>query len=614
MNYVKKWLLCAVVLLLIAGFVGAGNVFAETVIYGPEVFTRITGSPTKTMHQFNVPDTSGSFELIVRNGESDWGRISSAVIMLNGTQVLGPNAFNQGVGTIVVPVQLQPTNELSVELRSAPGNSLQVSIVSSEDLNQQGEINGIGIKADGSPVANAQVTVQFPATGESFQTTTSGAGVFQFTNVPKAGNFVTTVESLDGYTGSSSSFVTDESHIANVTVVLSAPGSGSIVGTVYLANGMPAPNAVVSVNFMETDYGATVVTSANGIYQISGVPTDGSLVLTAFDPVTATYGSLISYLTPSFSQRTLNLWISAPQNINPQFVNGDFANGTLDGWTTEGDVQIIPKSSAFPAAVSAMTAELSQTPLVSTIATMEAVCSPSPFSALVTTAGDNNAVGQLSQTFKVAPWQDTLTGRIRFVSDEWPEWYGTQFNDSYVVTLITPGGAKVLAKGNLNSSSWGGGVSGFNGAVAEISVSADVSAFIGKTVTLSIKVSDVGDKIVDSGVVVSDFKIVDKNARNYHSSGSWTSDTTISGQFGQVVWITVKNVNVLGTGISISNDKGQSKESHLLPYIPVTFQFSTFDAEPINWQFDVSAKADAFVVTYTIESTWIPGMPSNPCP
>ncbi|MDO3377154.1 carboxypeptidase-like regulatory domain-containing protein [Geoalkalibacter halelectricus] len=614
MNHIKQWLLCAAALLAIAGFIGVGNVFAETVIYGPEVFTRMAGSPSKTKHEFIAPDTSGSFELIVRNGEGDWGRISSAVITLNGTQVLGPNAFNQGAGTIVVPVQLQPTNDLSVELRSAPGNSIQVSIVSSEDLKKMGEINGIGIKADGSPVANAQVTVQFPATGESFQTTTSDAGVFKFTNVPKAGNFITTIDSIDGYTGSSSSFVTDESHVANVTVIVSVPGSGNIFGTVYLSNGMPAPNAVVSVNFMETDYVATVVTSTNGTYQISGVPPDGSLVLTAFDPVSAAHGSLISYLTPSHSQRTFNLFISAPQNINPYFINGDFANGTLDGWTTEGDVQIIPKSSAFPSGVSAMTANPYQTSLVSAFATAGEECAPAPFSALVTTAGDDNAVGQLSQTFKVGPGQDTLTGRIRFVSDEWPQWYGTQFNDSYVVTLITPGGTKVLAKGNLNSSVWGEGIYGFNGAVEEISVSADVSAFVGKTVTLSIKVSDVGDKIIDSGVVVSDFKIVDKNARNYHSSGSWTSDTKVSGQFGQVVWITVNNVNWLGTGISISSNKGQYKESHLLPYLPVTFQFSTFSAEPISWQFDVSAKADAFVVTYTIESTWIPGMPPNPCP
>lgn len=127
--------------------------------------------------------------------------------------------------------------------------------------------------------------------------------------------------------------------------------------------------------------------------------------------------------------------------------------------------------------------------------------------------------------------------------------------------------------------------------------------------------SDVGDKIIDSGVVVSDFKIVDMVSRNYHSSGSWNSDSTITGSFGQVVWITVENVNVLGTGIEIEANRGgvRYKQSHLLPYVPITFNFSDFGEEPMGWTFNITPKADAFIVNYTIESTWVPGMPNNPC-
>jgi hypothetical protein len=231
----------------------------------------------------------------------------------------------------------------------------------------------------------------------------------------------------------------------------------------------------------------------------------------------------------------------------------------------------------------------------------------------VTTADDFNAVGMASQAFVVGVGQDTLVGRIRFVSNEWPEFFGTEFNDSFVVYLATPGGTRVLAKGNVNSSIWEAGVAGFNGVTAEINISVDVSAFQGKAVSLSVVVSDVGDTIIDSGVVVSNFQIIDKNGRNFYAAGSWNGNTTLSASLGQVVWITVKNINVLGTTISISPSRGQAQKLILLPQQTHTFVFSNLTSEPFIWIFNISTESDAFIVAYRIESTWIPGMPPNPC-
>ena len=240
-------------------------------------------------------------------------------------------------------------------------------------------------------------------------------------------------------------------------------------------------------------------------------------------------------------------------------------------------------------------------------------CTSSPYSAIVTTSGDYNALGKLSQTFLVGTGQDTLVGRIRFVSNEWPTWYGSEYNDSFVVYLNTPGGSKVLAKGNLNSSTWEAGVAGFNGATSEIDIAIDVSAFEGQAITLAVEVSDVGDMIIGSGVVVSNFKIIDKNNRNFYAAGTWNGNTTVNVSLGQAVWITVKNVNVLGTTISISHNFGQIQQLILLPLQQHTFCFSIFSSEPVGWTFDISTVSDAFIVTYIIESTWIPGMPPNPC-
>jgi hypothetical protein len=211
---------------------------------------------------------------------------------------------------------------------------------------------------------------------------------------------------------------------------------------------------------------------------------------------------------------------------------------------------------------------------------------------------------------------DTLVGRIRFLSNEYPEWYGSTYNDSYVVYLTSSSGTKTLAKGNLNSSSWGTGVAGYSGATAEININVDLSKYVGQSVTLVFKVSDVGDTVVDSALAISDLRIVWKNNRVPVETGFWNGGTDLQMDLGQVVWITVTNLNVLGTSITIEAyvgdmQIGKRQDVILLQGRPYTFRYSIFSTEPVSWRFYIGTHADAFQVKYFIESTWKTGMPTN---
>ena len=74
-------------------------------------------------------DGTSPCQIVVVNGKADGTqRISSALISLNGQQIVGPRDFNQQIGEIVRAVVLADQNQLSTTLRSKPGSFLTVSV------------------------------------------------------------------------------------------------------------------------------------------------------------------------------------------------------------------------------------------------------------------------------------------------------------------------------------------------------------------------------------------------------------------------------------------------------------------------------------------------------
>lgn len=101
---------------------------SQTAVFGPETFTRYAGKPQPVTDSFFVQDTAASYSLIIRSGQNGEGRVTSAVVSVNGVLMAGPSDFNPQTGVIVRPVKLQQQNTISIELRGDPGTSITVTI------------------------------------------------------------------------------------------------------------------------------------------------------------------------------------------------------------------------------------------------------------------------------------------------------------------------------------------------------------------------------------------------------------------------------------------------------------------------------------------------------
>ena len=91
----------------------------ELTVFGPKKYIRTTGKPNVYTDSFS--STAKTATLVVLNGEANGrNRLSSAIILVNGVEVLGPSDFNQKVYRLEKTIDLVPTNALTVELRSVP--------------------------------------------------------------------------------------------------------------------------------------------------------------------------------------------------------------------------------------------------------------------------------------------------------------------------------------------------------------------------------------------------------------------------------------------------------------------------------------------------------------
>ena len=101
-------------------------------VFGPHDFIRDKGSPTTVSATFSVLSPGSFYVVNVFNGESESStksRVSSAVIAVNGVDVVSPSSFNQQTWHIEKDVELLQDNELTVELRGKPGGTITIEIV-----------------------------------------------------------------------------------------------------------------------------------------------------------------------------------------------------------------------------------------------------------------------------------------------------------------------------------------------------------------------------------------------------------------------------------------------------------------------------------------------------
>ncbi|HET7436557.1 MAG TPA: Ig-like domain-containing protein [Thermoanaerobaculia bacterium] len=102
----------------------------EASIFGPQKYVRTTGAKDEYTATVSVPAWIVSpYRLIIDNGEpTGENRVSSAVVSINGNEVVDQNDFNQTAAGFSKSVTLTPQTTLNVVLASAPASFLTINL------------------------------------------------------------------------------------------------------------------------------------------------------------------------------------------------------------------------------------------------------------------------------------------------------------------------------------------------------------------------------------------------------------------------------------------------------------------------------------------------------
>ena len=104
-----------------------GTTSAAVTLFGPKGFQRTTGKPNVFQEKFAATEGAGRLELF-NGGLSSDSQVTSARVVLNGKQVLGPDDFKKGDPFLEAPVMLEAQNTLEITLASKPGTYVVVRL------------------------------------------------------------------------------------------------------------------------------------------------------------------------------------------------------------------------------------------------------------------------------------------------------------------------------------------------------------------------------------------------------------------------------------------------------------------------------------------------------
>lgn len=162
----------------------------EKMLFGPEVFVRDPGSPKVAVREFTIEEGAHSCLLKVQNGSMEGeSQISSAVVTLNGSEILRPEDFNQNIGSLVRPILPMLENRLEVKLNSIPSSQMTVTILGYyEEMDPDGDDDTdpyIELSADiVSGIAPFDISLRIEGTMTITRSMVTGAGPAPIEVVP----------------------------------------------------------------------------------------------------------------------------------------------------------------------------------------------------------------------------------------------------------------------------------------------------------------------------------------------------------------------------------------------------------------------------------------------
>ena len=275
--------------------------------------------------------------------------------------------------------------------------------------------------------------------------------------------------------------------------------TGFATGNVSDATG-PRPGAVTVSNDTNT---IVAVTDAFSNYAL---PISGrcpcAFTVTGFDPFRGSSGSAAGNVPSDGATATADILLApmaTPAITRDGIRNGGFERGNLTSWAQAGNATV--RQSLIASA---------------------GVINPTEGQWMADINTSNLAVGQigssLAQTFTVPRGVGILSFDFNFVSEEFPEWVGSQYNDAFTAVITTPNGETTFAQTSVNAAQNVGLIGDCNfpggdatcGQTGWLQGTVNLTPFsgIGAPINVNLVFSalDAGDNIYDTHVLVDNMR------------------------------------------------------------------------------------------------------------
>lgn len=342
--------------------------------FGPKAFTRGSGKPVAETISFNIknPDTTYTLHIYIGGINSEYTKVSSAIIIINGSTVFDESDFNQQVSQLQKQVAVESSNTLSVELRSAPGSGFTVLLEGEDDTPPEVNISApanntytntpsmavSGNASDATSLVNA-ITVN--------EATATLTGEAYTSNIQLAeGQNTITATATDAAGNTSSSSITVTLDTTPPAITITSPTNGSTVNTssVTVSGTIDDNAATVTVN----DVNAIISTNTFTASNITLAEGTNSITVTAKDragnqtsraiTITRSTGPVITVQYPAegaiFSIPNLDVYGIISEDTTAVTINGIVAylNGNFftssPGGVPDGFGPIAPPSIFLP--------------------------------------------------------------------------------------------------------------------------------------------------------------------------------------------------------------------------------------------------------------------------